>query len=65
MSALYILQYAKGICLAEAVSNSEKLKPIALATIIESDSVSCVVLVSQKKIALNKNNKLKLCSNFC
>ena len=32
-NALYILQYAKGTCWAEAMSNSEKIKPVALAVI--------------------------------
>ena len=32
-NALYILQYAKSTCRAEAMSNSEKIKPIALAVI--------------------------------
>ena len=32
-NALYILRYAKRTCRAEATSNSEKIKPIALAII--------------------------------
>ena len=32
-NALYILQYAKGTSQAEAASNSEKIKPVALAVV--------------------------------
>ena len=32
-NALYILRYAKGTCRAEVTSNSEKIKPVALAVI--------------------------------
>ena len=32
-NALYVLQYAKGTSQAEATSNSEKTKPVALAII--------------------------------
>ena len=32
-NALYVLWYAKGTCRAEVTSNSEKIKPIALAVI--------------------------------
>ena len=32
-NALYVLLYAKGTCRVEATSNSEKIKPVALAVI--------------------------------
>ena len=32
-NALYVLRYAKGTSRAEAMSNSEKIKPVALAVI--------------------------------
>ena len=32
-NALYVMQYAKGTCLAEAALSSEKIKPVALAVI--------------------------------
>ena len=32
-NALYVLRYAKNTCRAEATSNSEKIKPVALAVI--------------------------------
>ena len=32
-NALYVLQYAKGTCWAEAMSSSENIKPVALAVI--------------------------------
>ena len=32
-NALYVLRYAKGTCRAEATSNSDKIKPVALAVI--------------------------------
>ena len=33
MHSLYVLQYAKGTCRAEVMSNREKIEPVALAVI--------------------------------
>ena len=46
-NALYVLQYAKGTCLAEATSNSKKIKPVALA-VIELRYQSVTQSVSKK-----------------
>ena len=59
-NALYILQYAKGTSPAKVTSNSEKIKPVALA-IIElrlSEDISQSVSQSGSQSVENSINKL-------
>jgi len=56
---------AKGISRAETTSNSEKIKPVALAIVESRESESIRQAVSQQKIPLNNFlKKKKFCSNF-
>ena len=57
-NALYILRYAKGMCLAEATSNSEKIKPVALVIIelrLLKTSVSLSVTRKSSLIKFHSN----------
>ena len=69
MHALYVLQYAKGTCWAEAISNSKKIKTYIVLTITELCLQSCIASVN-KSISQSINQLVsqyalnKTCSNL-